>query len=500
MSKIKYMAGAVFAVMAISSCNDDTMTVGESLTKDGSADKMTLTSGTFEATSQTVVVDSVLANINDWYFGRVKDPQTQTTVTSEFTSQFYLLENLYIATEKEIVNKEDGKPVADSCDIIIYTQSPFSSLDLLSAMQMRIREMQTAIGPSKAYYSNFDPENYIRKDDDAIDFNHSFTYTNMNDAETNRNKTNYYNNIRIPLNQPYKGKDGTSYKNYGTYILQKLVDYQAKNKQRNPNSYVFSHDICPGFAFEIVDGLGFHAAVTDIGLRVFYTMKTDSVFKNSIVVAGTEEVVQTVKITYDKDEMAKLAKETDHTYLKTPAALFTEVDLPVKNIWNGHDNDSLLSTKIIFQRINNDQPNERSLSVPQTVMLVMKDSLKTFFEKKQLPNSKTSYYTNFNASNNTYTFSNISNMITTMKTIRETGIKKIMKETPTKTREQATTEWENTHPSWNKAMLVPIVYETSTTSTAPTKVGHSMSLSSTRLVGGKNKKISMSVVYGRFSK
>ncbi len=497
MKELKYMAGVVLTAIAIS-CDEDTVTIGESLNKDG-ADKMTLTSSSFEATSQTILADSVLTNPNDWYFGRIQDPQTQTIVTSEFTTQFNILENIQISTENYFVSKDNGRAAADSCDIVIYTKSPFSSLDLLAAMQMRVRELDTFIDPSKRYYSNFNPESYLRKDENAIDLYHTFTYTNLTDSETDRAKTTYLNNIHLALNDPYTAKDGVTYKNYGTYILRQLMQYKEKNN-RYPNSYVFARDICPGFAFEIVDGQGFHAAITDVGLRIYYTVNRDSTYKASVVLAGTKEVVQTMKITNDKTAMKQLAEETGHTYLKTPAGLFTQVSLPISDIWNEHSTDSLLSTKIVFQRLNNETANERSLGVPQMVMMVMKDSLNTFFEKKMLPDSKTSYHTNLTASNNTYTFSNISNLVTYMKNQHEMGIAKLMKQNASWSKEQAVAEWEKAHPDWNKVILVPIAVQTSSSTSTVSRIGHCMSLTSTRLIGGKDTKIAVNVVYGKFAK
>ena len=500
MSYIKYMAGVVFAAIAISSCDEDPMSVGRTLTNE--SDTLNLNKSTYFATSQTVLATSVLTDPQDFFFGRVNDPQTNTIVTSDFTSQFYVLPSLNISPESDFVHKEDGKIIADSCDIIIYTKSPANTLDNLTAMQMRIRELQSPI-PSKRYYSDFDPESYVRKDNNAIDFTHTFTYTNLRDAEDDRSKSDYLNNIRIVLNKPYTGRDGVTYKNYGTYILRQYMEH----KERFRNSSVFARDVCPGFLFEITDGLGFYAAMSNIGLRVFYTLKHDKEFQTSEVFAGTEEVVQTVRVTNDKTALAKLAAETDHTYLKTPAGLFTEVTLPVEDIWKGHDKDSLLAAKIVFQRLNNTNVSERDLGTPTALLMVMKDSLNAFFERRMVPNSQTSFYTSFTSTSNIYNFVNISTLIRKMWANRNEAIKKIQAEHKDWTLEQATNEWTNqkdangnlVNQNWNKVLLVPISYEMSSTSTTPTRVGHDMSLTSTRLVGGKNHPISIEVVYGRFT-
>lgn len=500
MNKIKYMAGAVLAAMAISSCDDETLTIGNTLTNEG--DRLTMTTGTLYATTRTVVADSVLSNTDDWYFGNVQDPETQAFVKCEFTTQFNILESMYISPEQYFVNKENGKVTADSCDIIIYTTSPYNSSDKLTAMQMRIRELNTMIDPTKRYYSNFNPDSYIRKDAGAIDLYHSFTFTNLTDDESVRNNSDYLNNIRISLNKPYTGKDGTTYKNYGTYILQQYMEH----KEYFRNSYVFAKEVCPGFAFEVVDGTGLYVPITDVGLRIYYKLNRDSVFTASLALAGTEEVLQTQKVVNDMQVLQNLAKEDSHTYLKTPAGLFTEVTLPVEEIWNGHEGDSLLAAKLVFQRLNNEVTSDRTFGTPTALLLLPKDRLKSFFESKSLPDDKTSFYTTFTSAN-TYPFKNISTLISWMWKTRETDIATLLQNHPDWTREQALTQWANEkdengnlkHENWNKVLLVPISY-TASSSTSITKAGHNMSLTSTRLVGGKNNPIAVDVVYGKFAK
>lgn len=494
------MAGVVLAALAISSCDEDALNVGQSLIND--SDSLNLSRNVFYATTQTIMANRVLTDPQDFFFGRVNDPQTKTTVSTDFTSQFYVLSNMSVSPANYFVHLDNGKVTADSCDIVIYTSSPTLAIDNLTAMQMRIRELEKPI-PSERHYSDFNPESYLRKDKNAIDFYHTFTYTNLTDDESKRSGENYMNNIRIALNKPYKGRDSVTYKNYGTYILQQYQEH----KERFKNSSVFARDVCPGFLFEITDGFGYYAAITDIGLRVFYTLNRDSVFQTSQVFAGTEEVVQTIRVANDQSALAKLAAETDHTYLKTPAGLFTEVTLPIENIWNGHENDSLLAAKIIFQRLNNTNATNRDFGTAQNLMMVMKDSLTTFFEKRQVTNDITSYHTSF-TSRNTYNFTNISKLITRMWRQRSDAIATIRTAHPDWSYEQAATAWANekdaagnfVHENWNKVILVPISYEKSSSSTTPTRIGHDMSLTSTRLVGGKDSPISIEVVYGKFNK
>lgn len=492
MMKLKYMAGVAIAAMAISSCDEDTQTVGHSLTDE--SDKLDLVTATFTVSTRTAIADSVLSLSNNCYFGKVRDPETGSDVTSEFTTQFHILEAFSLGSESRIALKDsEGRAMADSCDIILYLNTPFRVTDSLVAMKMRVHEMEKPVEEGQLYYSNFDPiaRKLLRSDEGAINQGKLFTYLNLTDSASKRSSTSYLNNIRIPLSSTYKAKDGKTYNNYGTYLLRQYYDKASSYR----NSYTFAHEVCPGFFFEITDGYGFHANVSNIGLRVFYTVPGDSVQNKTMLLAGTKEVLQTARITNDKEAIKKLASETTHTYLKSPAGLFTEVTLPVDEIkgytdanGNSHANDSLIATKITFQRVNNLSSDDRMLGIPQRILMLEKDSLTSFFEKNKVPDSKTSYYTTFSSNYNTYTFTNISSLITSLWNNKQEGLK-------------SDAQWVEKHPNWNKVLLVPITYTTSSSSSTIVNVEHDMSLSSTRLVGGPdnaNDPIEMSVVYAKF--
>lgn len=62
-----------------------------------------------------------------------------------------------------------------------------------------------------------------------------------------------------------------------------------------------------------------------------------------------------------------------------------------------------------------DENNAYNFDTPQTVLLLPKDSLKSFFRNGDIIDNRTSFYATYNTINkNTYTFSNISNLITAM--------------------------------------------------------------------------------------
>ena len=480
MKKLTYLAGAAIVAMAFSACGDDTLTIGNSLTSEN--DKLDITATTFQAHTKTIMADSVLSLSNNCYFGRVRDPETGSDVTSEFTTQFHLLENTYISSDELIIGRYDGRAAADSCDLVLYLSSPFNTNDSLSAMKMNVWELATPMLEGQRYYSNFDLFSHDMVRTDGLRKSKMFSFKDMTVTDSLRSTSTWQDNIRITLNQPYTAADGTVYNNYGTYLMQQYYAHPDYFR----NSIAFANNVCPGFFFQITDGQGFHAMVSNLGLRTYYRVQGDTtVVKAQLTLAGTREVLQTTHVTNDMEAIRQLARQDDCTYLKSPAGLFTEVILPVDDIKQNHQSDSLIGAKIVFQRLNNQSADDRMFSAPSTILMIPKDSLYAFFESSNVPDNKTSYISAFSSATNTYTFTNISNLITELWTMKEQQM-------------AADPSWTAKHPNWNHVVLVPITYSTSSTSTTPTSVEHNMGLTSTRLVGGKDTPIDIFVTYAKF--
>jgi len=461
------MAGIAMLTIAISSCDEDTNTMGYSLTSD--ADRFSLIPDTFQIDStKSIKADSVLARSSYSYLGRIKDPETGAYITSDFTTQFTVLEkekNYIFAPKKDITSLDtDGEPVATSCNLIVIINSYLG--DSLTAMKLMVEELDKPIEENKLYYSNFDPEanDYIRNDGLKQAKMYSMVDLTLSDsARAARLNKNYYSYINIPLNKQYKAKDGTVYKNYGTYLMRTYYQHPEYFK----NSISFIKNVCPGFYFKTVDGQGVMAEVLNVQMEVKFKYKSnDKEYDGSKIFYGTEEVMQTTHIANEKGKIDSLVNVKNCTYLKTPAGIFTEVTLPVEQIKKGHINDSILSAKITFQRMADlNKKTDELLSDATQLLMIERDSLYSFFEKNNVTNNRTSFLAVFNATLNTYAYNNISSLINHMWSIRSKGSK-----------------------NWNKVVLVPVktstVSTSSYTSATVTGINNEMGITSTRLVGG----------------
>ena len=116
MMKKILMAGIAMLTIAISSCDENTSTMGYSLTSD--ADRFSLVPDTFLVSTRSLMVDSVLARSSYSYLGCIKDPETGTYIGSDFTTQINVLENdaPYLFAAKEDVSSldADGEPIDHS--------------------------------------------------------------------------------------------------------------------------------------------------------------------------------------------------------------------------------------------------------------------------------------------------------------------------------------------------------------------------------------------------
>ena len=465
--KFTKLTAFIMAAFSLAACDDTTDTIGSSITNN--VDNLTITDASFNVLTESMLADSVLSKTNNGIIGKVKDPETGTYLSADYMTQVAPLSSFAIDTLQYIKDANDGVVRADSSFILVSYQSNYG--DTLAPMKVTAYEMTKMMPEDRNYYSNFDPmeEGYVSKDN----MHASATYTLANGQGS----------FKIYLNKPYT-KNGKTYENYGTYIMQTYMEHPEYFK----SNYEFMKNVCPGFYLKYEGGIGNVANIWNTEVQFYWsrqkTIKASDGVTDSIAKGygfnrfdGTEEVLQTNHIVNDKNSLQKLVNDESCTYLKSPAGIYTEVTLPVEEIMAGHDEQTTLNTATVtFPRINNnDENNEYAFDTPQYILMVPKDSISSFFEKGNIVNNRTSFYSAYtltgSTASNAYVFNNISNLITAM-----------YKEIPTANAK----EWKEAHPNWNKAVLIPIELTTVTENSATiiSKITHNMSLTSTRLVKG----------------
>lgn len=485
------------AAALLAACSDSTDTIGSTISEE--IDAVDVETASFDVTSRSVLADSVLSRTTTGYLGKVRDPETGDYITGDFMAQFYCLENFSFPAKSSLVtydangNEVRGTVKADSCVLRLFYSEHYG--DSTTAMKLTAYEMDKPMNEDREYYSNFDPlaEGYIREN--GIHRDKVYSLTDFNVPESTRDTSTYEPYITIELNEPYTDSEGNTYDNYGTYVMQKYYDSPSSFK----NAWTFRNSVVPGFYFKHKAGLGSMAYIDASQLDVYYTYDTGDTIVSAVdVFWGTEEVLQKTNITNDKATLSQLATDESCTYLKTPAGIFTELTLPVDDIYANHDEDNIAGARLTIPRINNAVQTDYAFSIPQTVLIIPKDSLYSFFENNDVYNNRTSFVATYSSSSNTYTFSNISGLVSAMKAV----------------------DSNSRSADWNKVVLVPVSLTQSSTSsssyssslyyyygsysssssTTVTKVSHDMSLTSTKLAKGtsSNSPIKLEIIYSKF--
>lgn len=459
MKILRLLTILVIAALTFAACDDTTEEIGGSITN--KIDNINISDSAFNVTTKSIVAGAVLSRNNTGLIGKMKDPETGNYVKGDYMTQLSVLPTFDVDTLDYIKQANKGSIEADSCYLLVSYNASYG--DTIAPMKVTAYEMTKPMSEDKEYYSNYDAfkEGWVSENNQHWSSNYNLS--NTSDVK----------NFKIYLNKKYTTKDGKTYKNYGSYIMQTYAEHPEYFK----TNYKFLHNVCPGFYIKNVGGTGNMAKIWNTEL-IFYwtrhkTIKAKDGVTDSTAVSigynrfdGTEEVLQLNKIENDTKNLEQLASQQNCTYLKSPAGIFTEVTLPIEDIMKGHEKDTLNTATISFPRLNNaDEDNAYNFATPSTILMVQKDSLQSFFEKSKLADNRTSYTASYSSTGtykNAYTFQNIANLVSAMYKNKGKG--------------------EN----WNKVVLVPVNVITTTQgyTTVISKINHDMSLASTRLIVG----------------
>lgn len=467
------------ATLLIAGCDNNTSTMGIP-----SKDEEVFPSyGTFLAYTHSEAMDSVLGNSTSSYLGSIDDPETGTRIRADFAAQFHTFEN-YSFPKFDLMFPDDGvKRTTDSirCDSVevrLYFSNYYGAKNAPLKLEVYPLDKNNVLQEEEDYYTDTDLDQFVLPGSEPI-ATKVFTTEDYNLADAERNSATHADNVRIMLPDTV-----------GSLIMRAYYDHPEYFK----DSYTFIRKVCPGFLFKIRSGNGSMLSVDVSTLNIYFNfydkVKRDSTCSALARFAATPEVIQSTR--FSNDDMQSLVEEDDCTYLKTPAGIMTVAQLPINEIYQNHETDSVSRAQLTFTRLNNTKPSTQSLGIPQSLLLVRKADATSFFKKRSVADSKTSYTTSYSSTYNTYTFNNICRLISLCRKEKLAGMK---------AENLTEQEWEQKHPDWNKVVLIPVSISTATDTYGEThqvSVTHDMSMNSIRLQGGANTPIKMQVIYSRF--
>lgn len=478
--KAKYICAALLALIFFS-CDDSTPDIGR--TTIAGNDSIPAGIASYEVTTRSILADSVFARSNTSYLGRFTDPEFGE-FSSDFIAQFNCTDGFVFP---------DNTIGISQLDLTINYETFFG--DSTASMRVQVDTLDKVIpeGDRLTYYTSINPEDYYDQNAEPIG-SKAFAATGMSvdTVYTSGTTRIYEQKVNLPLS-------------LGEYLYNKFLE----NKDYFKDSEAFIQNVLRGVYVHCTHGDGaiLYISGLSLDLQIEVALESSSGKKDSIATryasfSATKEVIQSNRFS-NSDRLKELAADNSCTYIKSPAGIITEVTLPIEEIYEAHQRDSLNAAVLSFTSYNETSDKKYPMNVPTSLLLLRKSETYSFFEQNSLYDNITSYYTAFDSKNNTYSFNNIAQLIQRCVNEKVEG-------------EKTDPNWAANHPDWNKVVLIPIsvtreqqsnsgyssmyayYYGSSRQQEAQIiQVQNNLDLSSVRLVGGKNK-LKMQILYTTF--
>lgn len=448
--KLKYVYALLLSTL-IYSCDDSTSGIGNSIIAAG--DSIPAGAATYDVKTQSILADSVYARTITAYLGKYTDPQFGE-FTADFIAQFNCTDNYeFPETIQEITG----------LTFRMYYGAYFG--DSLNAMRMQVDTLSKVIPEQElnTFYTSVDPTQYYDPNTKPV-ARKAFA---ARGASAKDSVYTYTDNYGYTNTISYYWQDVT----LPTSLGQLMYDKYVENKDNYKNAESFIKNVLKGFYVHSTHGDGTILYIDDMQLHLNFKYliesssgKVDSLVNGASVFAATKEVIQANRF-QNSDRLKELIAETKHTYLKTPAGIFTEVTLPIDEIAEMHQRDTLNAASITFTKYNEKSESKYPMGTPQTLLMVRKSDMYDFFEKNKTYDNKVSYISQFvssGATANTYSFTNIAPLISLCVAEKAKG----------------------THDEdWNKVVLIPVKTETDSNGSI-IGIKSNLDMESACLVGG----------------
>ncbi|MBD3591432.1 DUF4270 domain-containing protein [Bacteroides sp. GM023] len=540
--KAKY---ALIALLAITffGCDDNTAGLGLGMFP-GSDQNINGKLTTYDVTTESVPAGQIYAKSNIGYVGKFTDDlfgTYQAGFLSElnctkgmtfpgvyngtaFDSDNKLTQTM-VGEDGDDKDKEDitfvednGKIIGNIHTIELYLWYSSYFGDSLTASRLSVYELggngKETLNKDNAYYTNIDPNDFY--DPQNILGTKAYTAVDLSVKDSIRKLSTYVPSVHVSFEKDAAIRIGKeiikkAYKSGTNFDRDKLKEafkgiYVKGDYGDGTILYIDDvqmNVVYKCYAVDSITGLKLKKKV----LEENETTPRDSTYYGYRMFNSTREVIQANGLDNDQAAMEDCINNPDLTYIKSPAGIFTQVTIPVSEIAEKLQGDTLNAVKLGIPIYNETNEKKFGMSKPRSVLLIRKKYKDTFFEKNQLSDGTISSL--FDYSNNTlsftqYTFNNITQMINNCLADREAAknllpmtFKVTDPVTNVEETKTATTieEWEE-YSEWNKFVLIPVLvtkdssssnnyYGTSTSNVI--SIQHDLKPGYVRLKGGTKK-------------
>ena len=510
--KAKYLLIALIS-LSFFACDDNSGSLGLDMFPTGDQN-INGQSTTFEVTTQSELAENVFAKTSVGYLGRFTDPNFGYYEAS-FLSQIHCIDNFSFPPVVDLDNETDlNNPNAIMVSNEIYRTELVLTYtnyfgDSIAPQHVNVYQLNKNLDKQAAYYTNIDPSDYYNTSDLIGD--KSYTAVNLAHSDSLRNTDTYLPCVVVTLPTEL-GQD----------IYNKSRECEANNEDFAP---VFM-DMFKGIYVENDYGDGtilyidqielnviFECYIRDSSTGEIYKMHdevTDSTGYSYRTFVATKEIIQANSFKSDEALIQQKVEETDWTYLKTPAGIYTQATLPLSDFEENLSQDTLNVVKLAFtnyNQSNDDNKYDFTMNPPSNVLLIREKDKDVFFTDNQINDEVSSYISTRNAIyTNQYVFSNIARLVNLCLAEKSAAIEQLAtfgeisevlnsNGQPVKTIE----EWME-YTEWDKVALIPVKVITDSNGNT-VGIQNDLQPGYTKLKGGlTGSKLDLDVIYTSFSK
>lgn len=194
----------------------------------------------------------------------------------------------------------------------------------------------------------------------------------------------------------------------------------------------------------------------------------DSIGYSKRTFAATKEIIQANHFKNDEAKLKERLEEKTWTFLKTPAGIYTQAILPLKEIENKLSQDTINAVKLTFTNYNQTNDHNKykySISAPNYILLVREQEKENFFKNNEIANGTTSYLSSHTASTNQYVFNNLTKLIVACLDEKKTIMKK-----EGWTESDFAANQPSKYPSWDKVAVIPVLVSQDTSTSGNSNV------------------------------
>ena len=329
--KAKYLLIALLTLSVVA-CDDNSGALGLGMFP-GSDQNINGQSTTFQVTTQSEIAEDVFAKTSIGYIGRFTDPNFGFYEAS-FLSQFHCIENFTFPPVCDPENEADrDNPNAIMVSNEIYRTElvlNYTSYfgDSIAPSRMSIYQLDKNIDKEAAYFTNIDPLDFYNPND--LIGRKAYTAVNHALSDSLRGLDTYVPSIVITLPQ-----------SLGQSILDKSRECEKNNEEFAP----YFMEMMKGIYVKNDYGDGTILYIDQIELNIIYECyirntdtgeiykmhdeKTDSTGYSYRTFAATKEIIQANSFKSDEPLIQQKVAETEWTYLKSPAGIYTQATLPL---------------------------------------------------------------------------------------------------------------------------------------------------------------------------